>query len=83
MRFQLYSDSTCQTAVASGDSGLLNVDNTGAASFFTGVPIPSPGSSGTAAYYWKVTFSGNEFNTGPVVLDCKETTTITHNDNLP
>jgi Prealbumin-like fold domain len=86
VKFQLYNNSTC-TGTPVGESAQLDVDNTaGTASFSTGVPIPSPGSSGTATYYWKLTFYGNEFNLGvgqTIVLDCKESTTITHNDNLP
>jgi uncharacterized repeat protein (TIGR01451 family) len=63
--FQLYSDATCQTAVA-GVSGTATPNGSGVAAFLPGKSF-TPTQAGT--YYWGVSFAGDNQNNA-VPLTC-------------
>jgi hypothetical protein len=80
--FRLYSDANCSTQIGSDETRLLTYTGGGTvatAATVNGVlvdPAPS-GSSASGTYKWRVTYGGDQFNTG-FTTDCgAETTAIT------
>ncbi len=80
--FRLYSDQNCATQVGSDETRSLTYTNGGivaTAATVNGVSVdPAPvGSQATGTYRWKVTYSGDQFNTGFTTGCGEETTAIT------